>query len=187
MQSRRPARSRGRGSRRQAGRRKGRRHRSPPRECAQDETRVSLHGRRLIPRNVAASVKAPRPGKKEIRPLTQDQARGFLKAARGDRFEALYVLAIHCGLREGELLGLKWEDVDLGTGTLAVHQTLSETKERGHVFEPPKNGKERNIKLTVGATKALKRHRKVQLEERMRLAGLWEDHGLVFPNQVVRP
>ncbi len=138
----------------------------------------------LIPRNVAASVKAPRPGKKEIRPLTQDQAREFLKAARGDRFEALCVLAIHCGLREGELLGLKWDDLDLDAGTLAVRRTLSETKERGHVFEPPKNGKGRNIKLAVGATKTLKRHRKVQLEERMRLAGLWEDHGLVFPNQV---
>lgn len=138
----------------------------------------------LIPRNAAASVKAPRPGKKEIRPLTQDQARRFLKAARGDRFEALYVLAIHCGLREGELLGLKWDDLDLDAGTLAVRRTLSETKERGHIFEPPKNGKGRNIKLTVGATKALKRHRKIQLEERMRLAGLWEDHELVFPNQL---
>ena len=129
-------------------------------------------------------MKAPRPGKKEIRPLTQDQARAFLKAARGDRFEALYVLAVHCGLREGELLGLKWDDLDLDAGTLAVRRTLSETKERGHVFEPPKNGKGRNIKLTVGATKALKRHRKAQLEERMRLAGLWEDHDLVFPNRV---
>ena len=51
-------------------------------------------------------------------------------------------------------------------------------------FEPPKNGKGRSIKLTAGAANALKRHRKAQLEERMRLARLWEDHGLVFPNQV---
>ncbi len=140
----------------------------------------------LIPRNAAEAVKAPRPAKKEIRPLSNEQARAFLKAAgeAGDRFEALYVLAVHCGLREGELLGLKWEDVDLDAGTLAVRRTLSETKEKGHVFEAPKNGKGRRIKLTAGATAALKRHRKRQLEERMRLAGLWEDHGLVFPNQV---
>jgi integrase len=138
----------------------------------------------LIPRNAAASVKAPRPCKKEVRPLTQEQARAFLDTARGDRFEALYVLAVHCGLREGELLGLKWDDVDLDAETLAVRRTLSETRERGHVFEPPKNGKGRQIKLTSGAVEALRRHRKGQLEERMRLAGLWADNGLVFPNQV---
>ena len=57
-------------------------------------------------------------------------------------------MAIHCGLREGELLGLKWEDVNLETGTLQVRRTLSETKERGHIFELPKNGKGRRIKLT---------------------------------------
>ena len=86
-------------------------------------------------------------------------------------------------LREGELLGLRWVDVDLEAGTLAVRRTLSEIK-IGHLFEAPKNGKGRNIKLTVGAKNALKRHRKAQLEERMRLARLREDHGLVFPNQV---
>jgi len=137
----------------------------------------------LIPRNASDSIKAPRPTKKEIRPLSPDQARAFLDAARGDRFETLYVLAVHCGLREGELLGLKWEDVDLDAGTLAVRRTLSETR-TGHRFEAPKNGKGRRIKLTTGAMKALRRHRKAQLEERLRAAGLWEDHGLVFPNQV---
>lgn len=137
----------------------------------------------LIPRNASEAIKAPRPTKKEIRPLSPDQARAFLDAARGDRFEALYVLAVHCGLREGELLGLKWEDLDLDAGTLAVRRTLSETR-TGHRFEAPKNGKGRRIKLTAGAVKALRRHRKAQLEERLRAAGLWEDHGLVFPNQV---
>jgi integrase len=142
----------------------------------------------LIPRNPAASVKAPRPAKKEIRPLTQDQARALFKAASeaGDRFEALYVVAVHCGLRQGELLGLRWEDVDLETGALQVRRTLSESRERGHIFEPPKNGKGRNVRLTAKARAALKDHRKRQLEERMRLADLWEDNGLVFPNQVGR-
>jgi integrase len=65
----------------------------------------------LIPRNVAEAVKPPRPAKKEIQPLNAEQAHTFLEAARGDRFEALYVLAITTGLREGELLGLKWEDL----------------------------------------------------------------------------
>ena len=139
----------------------------------------------LIPRNAAASVKAPRPVKKEIKPLTQEQAQAFLDAARGDRFEALYVVALHCGLREGELLGLKWEDVDLEAGTPQVRRTLSESRERGHIFEPPKNGKGRNVKLTARAKAALKAHRKRQLEERLHKgSGLWENHGLIFPNQL---
>ena len=137
----------------------------------------------LIPRNVSEAVKSPRPAKKEIKPLSPDQARAFLQAACDDRFEALYVLAIHRGLREGELLGLKWDDLDLEHGTLAVRRTLSETK-TGHRFEAPKNGTGRNIKLTTGVVEALKRHRKRQLEERMRFAGLREDHGLIFPNQL---
>jgi integrase len=140
----------------------------------------------LIPRNAASAVKAPRPKKKEIKPLSADQAHTFLELARGNRFEALYVLAVHCGIRKGELLGLKWEDVDLDARTLAVRRTLSEPK-TGHRFEAPKNGKARSIKLTAGAVEALKRHRKRQLEERLRLAGLWEDHELVFPNSIGKP
>src|SRR5215216_6621666 len=72
----------------------------------------------LMPRNVADGIKAPRPKRKEINPLSPEQARTFLKAVRGDRLEALYVLALHRGLRQGELLGLRWEDVDLEAGTL---------------------------------------------------------------------
>jgi integrase len=137
----------------------------------------------LIPRNAGVSVKAPRPVKKEIKPLSLEQARDFLKAARGDRFEALYVLAMHCGLREGELLGLRWEDLDLDAGTIAVRRTLSETR-AGHRFEPPKNGKGRTIRLTAGATDALKRHRAEQNAESLKLGELWEDHGLIIPNRV---
>jgi integrase len=72
----------------------------------------------LIPRNVTEGVKAPRPKKKEVNPLTAEQARYLLEAAHGERFEALYVVALTAGLREGELLGLRWEDVDLeGVGS----------------------------------------------------------------------
>src|SRR5215210_851282 len=65
----------------------------------------------LIPRNVTEAVKAPRPEKKEIKSLSSEQARALLEAAAGDRLEALYVLAVTMGMRQGELLGLKWEDV----------------------------------------------------------------------------
>jgi integrase len=137
----------------------------------------------LVQRN-AASVKAPRPEKPEIKPLSPDQARQLIATAHeiGDRFEALYVLALHCGLREGELLGLRWDDVDLSgaTVTLQVRRTLSETR-TGHKFEKPKNGKGRSVKLSQKATEALRSHRTRQNEERLRVGSLWQDSNLVFP------
>jgi integrase len=136
----------------------------------------------VIAKNVAAAVKSPRPDKPEIHPLTSEQARILLDAAskEGDRFEALYVVALHCGLREGELLGLRWEDVDLDAGTLAVRRTLSQTR-TGHKFEKPKNGKGRSVKLSQTALEALRSHRARQNEERLKAGSLWQDNALVFP------
>jgi integrase len=96
-----------------------------------------------------------------MKPLSPKQAKELLEAAGGDRFEAMYVLAITVGLRQGELLGLKWEDVDLEGGKLQVRRTLY----KGN-FTTPKTAKSRRtVKLTVRAVEALKRHREAQLEE----------------------
>src|SRR5215218_2101147 len=74
----------------------------------------------MVPRNVAGLAKAPRPSAtKEISPLSAQEAQRFLEAAYGDRLEALYVLAVHTGMRQGELLALKWQDVDLENATLS--------------------------------------------------------------------
>jgi integrase len=97
--------------------------------------------------------------------------------------EALYLLAIHTGLRQGELLGLKWTDVDLAARTLSVQRSL----DADGTFNPPKRNKSRRtVKLTSRAAEALKLHRKRQNEERLK-AAMWEDHGLVFPNRVGKP
>jgi integrase len=84
------------------------------------------------------------------------------------------------------LQGLKWEDLDPEAGTLQVRRTLSEARS-GLIFEAPKSGKGRNIRLTQKATAALTRHRKRQLEERMQRGALWQEHGLVFPSAVGTP
>ncbi len=144
----------------------------------------------LIPRNPAASVKSPQVRREEIKPLSPEQSRLFLRAATNaeDRLQALYVLAIHCGLRQGELLALKWEDVDLEAGTLQVRRSLSGSKDGCPTFDTPKTAKSRRrVCLTNGATDALKRHRKRQLEERIRVAGLWRDYGLVFTTETGTP
>jgi len=91
----------------------------------------------MIPRNIAEVVKAPRPSPEEIRPLNREQAKTLLEVAREeDRFEALYMLAVTTGLRQGELLGLKWEDVDLEDGVVRVRRTLARHKGRLVLGEP---------------------------------------------------
>ena len=142
----------------------------------------------LVPRNAADGVKTPRVGPpgEDIKPLDPGECAAFLEAARGERLEALYVLALHCGLREGELLALRWEDVDLEADekpALLVRRTLTRGEDgRGWtVGASTKSGKGRRVRLSRRAAAALKEHRKRQLEERMRLSGLWQDLGLVFP------
>jgi integrase len=142
----------------------------------------------LIPRNAAASVKPPQARREEMQPLSRDQVGMFLDTVKEDRMEALYVLAVTSGLRQGELLALKWEDVDIErtNPTLEVRRSLSETRGR-RSFVTPKSGRGRYLRLSKRAAGALRVHRKRQLEERVRKAGLWEDHGLVFPSAVGTP
>jgi len=140
----------------------------------------------LIPRN-AADVKAPRPAPEEMQPLSEAEARAFLDAARGVHFEPLYMLAISTGLRRGELLGLRWKDVDLERGTLRVGRALVREAGRHVLGETKTRGGRRQISLTPRAINALKAHRKYQLEERMRLSGLYEDRDLIFATSVGTP
>jgi len=139
----------------------------------------------LVPRNVTESVDPPRPEKRERPTLTLEQARLFLQAARQDRFEALYVLVTQTGMRRGELLGLRWEDVNLEQGLLHVRQALAPD---GKSFSQPKTAKgRRRIRLTPEAVDALKRHKVAQNEQRLRQGSLWRDHGLVFCSSVGTP
>lgn len=134
---------------------------------------------RLVPRNVAEAAVPPRVQKKEVVVLSPAQARVFLGSVEGHRLEAMFVLAVTTGMRQGEMTGLRWEDVDLEDGTLYVLRTLSKTRD-GIVFNQPKTAKgRRSVALTHLAIRALKEHGVRQQAEK----GSWkEDHGLVFPN-----
>jgi integrase len=139
----------------------------------------------LIPRNPAEDVKAPTPTPKEMYPLSEGEARRLLEAARGDRLEALYVLAVHTGMRRGELLGLKWEDVDLEGQTVRVRRTLTRTGNgrRLALGEPKTRKSRRTVRLTQRAVEALRSHRARQAEEKLRAGGLYQDQGLVFAGE----
>src|ERR671921_2559873 len=103
----------------------------------------------------------------------------MLEASCGNRLEALYALAVTAGLRIGELLGLKWEDMNLDAETLHVRRTKSQAKS-GPTFTTPKNGKGRRLRLTRRAAEALTSHKATQNAERLKLGDLWQDNGLVF-------
>ena len=141
----------------------------------------------LIPRNATEAVKAPQVRRQEIRPLSAEQVKVFLETACGDRLEALFVLAIHTGLRQGELLGLKWEDVDLESGTLRVRRTLATTKSGPMLTAPKTKGSRRSVKLTQGALDALRSHLERQLQEIDRAGSLWRENGLVFASETGEP
>jgi integrase len=117
----------------------------------------------LLSRNVADAAMPPRPVKREIEPLTQEQMRSLLGAARGDKLEALYVLAITTGMRQGELLGLQWKDIDPDAGTLRVNRSAYE----GTVGPPKTASGRRTIRLSKLAIRALKKHRVGTARRRM--------------------
>jgi integrase len=141
----------------------------------------------LVARNVCDQVDPPRMRHHEMTTLSEEQAATLLSAAEGDRFEALYVLALATGMRLGELLALRWRDVDLEGGSLQVRATLQYTID-GFVFAEPKTAQSRRrIALSQTAIAALTQHRAVQAQERLNLGPAWEDGDLVFPNRLGKP
>ncbi len=115
--------------------------------------------------------------------FTPEQVNLFLDAATGDRLYALYVVAVHTGLRFGELAALRWESVNLEEGKVTISRTLS-----GKTFATPKTAKSRRtVKLTRTAIEALRSHLTRQLEEIEGTGTRWQENGLVFATTVGTP
>jgi len=141
----------------------------------------------LVARNVADLVTPPRAAHHEMQTLSPEQARGFLRAVEEDRYEALFTLALTSGMRQGELLALNWEHVDLDGGTVQVRGTLQRTSDGLAIAEPKTASSRRQVVLTTQAIGQLRRHWVAQAQERLRLGAAWEDTGLVFANEIGRP
>jgi integrase len=142
----------------------------------------------LISRNIAALVDPPRVERVEFEPLTAEEAGRLLDAAKGDRLEALYVLALTTGLRRGELLGLRWQDIDLDARVLHVRRSLQIDEDGKWRSGDPKTKRSRRPVLLVDmAVEALKQHRQHQDHERKVAGELWKDSTLVFSNTVGGP
>jgi integrase len=141
----------------------------------------------LIARNPAALVDPPRIPRSEIRPLTAEEARRFLQAAKGERFEALYTLALFSGLRRGEILGLRWSDVDLDARALRVNQAIQRVGGKLRAAETKTERSRRTIALPASVIAVLRAHRVRQLQERLIAGSLWQDSGLVFTSRIGTP
>lgn len=134
----------------------------------------------LVTTNAAALADPPKRERHERTILTPEQAEAFLRAVEGDRLEAFYLLIATLGLRRGEALALRWQDVDLDTGTLRVRQTLQRVGRTLHFKEPKTEKSRRTLALPAVVVDALRRHRDRQTLEAT--SPNWADHGLVFPN-----
>jgi integrase len=111
----------------------------------------------LLPRNLAALATPPRANHREMKPLSEERVKVLLEASKGDKLEALYVLAVTTGMRKGELLGLKWDDVDLGSRTVRVKRTVHNGK-----VHPPKTARgNRSVSLSRDAVVSLEHREKL--------------------------
>jgi integrase len=138
-----------------------------------------------VPRNVAALVEPPRMPHYEFTTLSPQQARTFLQALRGRRLEALYLVAIMTGMREGELLGLRWSDVDLTTRSIRIRRSRARHGGAGGETKTPES--RRQVLIPDLAVQALVAHQERQAAERQRRGAIWDDLDLVFPNTIGRP
>ena len=133
----------------------------------------------LLVVNPADRVSAPRKVRREMRALDEHQAARLLEVARDTALNVPVLLAVATGLRRGEVLGMRWQDVDLEAGRLTVQQTLEETR-AGLAFKAPKTAKSRRcIPMPAFAVTALRQHRADQARVKLRLGPAYRDNGLV--------
>lgn len=138
----------------------------------------------MLARNVAALTDSPRRHTIEREPFTAEEARALLAAAESDRLAALYRLALTLGLRRGELLGLRWADVDLDAGRLRVARTLQRVNGEIALKEPKTERSRRTLSLGPAAVAALRAHRDRQAWERKAAGDRWRDSGMVFTTTI---
>lgn len=142
----------------------------------------------LVQRNVATLVELPRLNRDEVRALSPSDAVRILDAVKSDRIGPLIGVGLATGLRLGELLGLRWRDVDLDGGSLQVRHTLQRLKGRGPELAEPKTKRSRRT-ILLGATvvATFKARRTQQLQERLWAGSRWQEGDFVFSTTVGTP
>jgi integrase len=143
----------------------------------------------LVSRNVAALASAPRVAHQQPRILTPEQAQALLDALQDDGLRRLATVAVHSGLRQGELLGLRWQDVDWQAGELHVAQALQRLGGEYQLVEVKSRTSRRTVPLTADAVAALAQERQCQREAQLSAGGRWREPipGLAFTTSTGAP
>ena len=137
----------------------------------------------LVATNVALAAKPPRVERRELATLSAAEVRRMWASVEGTRWKPFLILAIKTGLRQGELLGLRWDDIDFVTGALQVRRQL----QRDKTFAAPKGRRQRRLDLGTLELRALAEHRAQQEERRRQLGAAWEGQELIFCTDRGRP
>ncbi len=136
-----------------------------------------------VSRNVCDLVTPPRIVSREVTPLTLEQAHTLLEGVREHRLEVLLTMAVVTGMRRGELLALRWSNIEFDRQTLLVLHTVDYIPHYGYVeTEPKTKAGKRLISLPSFLIDMLKEHRIQQLERRLKVGDAWENRDLVFPD-----
>jgi integrase len=142
----------------------------------------------LIGRNPAHAVTRPRVKKKEMKTFTVSQSVQFLNSTWTSRYDALYFMAVMTGLREGELLGLKWSDLNWTTNQLQIQRQVQRLPGGGLVFTEPKtDAGKRTVGLSPMTILKLKGHYLIQTYEKLFVGKNWQEHDLIFPTRIGTP
>jgi integrase len=148
----------------------------------------------IVPRNAAADAKPPKVARYRARVLTKEEAAAFTAACAADQqlalledavpghhYGALYLVAVSLGLRQGEILGLRWGDVDLDApGALSITHGLQRVDGKLKLVPPKTERSERSLRLPGFALEALRTHRQAQRQDRLKMGSAWRDTGHVF-------
>lgn len=141
----------------------------------------------MLGRDPLIGVARPRPEHKEMSTWNAEQARAFLGSVKGDRLEAAWALLLARGLRRGELAGLRWDAVDLTSGTLQIVRTRLSIDGRVVESQPKTEAGRRSIPLDARLVAMLRSHDKAQKAERLRAGEAWEGSGHVICDELGRP
>lgn len=136
--------------------------------------------------NPADSCILPRAVRKELKPMDEDMITAFLKIVKGHQYEELFKVTLFTGMREGEVLGLMWDCIDLTKGTVTIDKQLQMIRGSKGQYQivPTKNSKGRTISIAPFVVDTLRRVKHQQLENRLRYGESWEDSGFVFTNEL---
>lgn len=128
----------------------------------------------------------PRVIRKDLKPLDEEQISAFLKEIQGHKYEDLFTVALFTGMREGEVLGLLWDCVDLNKGTVTINKQLQKVVGQRDTYQltSPKNSKGRSITVAPFVVSALRQAKRKQLENRLRYGECWADTGFVFTDEL---